>query len=160
MLSLTSPPSTIMWMEGRRMMSEKKFKKSVSPLLGALMTSPPGDSTQKFNILLDLGYSIAKTDELKYARQYFLKAFEMIQYAPSVSRKAELYTLLTHCYLEQLIDTFDYDKKQMFGYQALACVAIVKEYYHDLPDKKNLYAAKELEEEVRREINEFGIEEF
>lgn len=155
MLSLTSPPSTVLWIEGCRLMSQGKFKKSVSPLLGALMSSPPGDSTQKFNILLDLGHSIARTDELCYSVQFFEKAFEMIQYAPDFSRKAELYTGLAHCYLDELIDTFDLDKKQMFGYQALGCARNARACYYQIGDKNRLHSAKELEEEIKKELGDF-----
>ena len=156
MLSLTIPSSTILWIEGRRLMSQGKFKNSVSPLLGALMSSPPGESTQKFNILLDLGYSIAKTDELCYSVQFFEKAFAMVHYAPDTSRKAELYTNLAHCYLEELIDTFDFEKKQMLGYQALSFAGIARDCYFHIDDKKRLHSAKELEDEIKSEMNDFG----
>lgn len=162
MFELMIPHSRFFWLEGRKLMGEGKFEDSINYLHGALVSCPPGDSSQKFNILLDLGYSVAVAyDSLCSAAPIFERAFGMVRCAPNDS-KAQLYNNLSHCYLEELIDEFDFEKKAMLGYQALALVMLAKEYYHATNDKPKLYSATELEEEIRREIGDLhrGVEEL
>ncbi len=156
MFSLTLHPSRFFWLEGRKSMAKGNHEDSIMQLHNALITCPPGDSEQKFVILLDLGYSIAIAyDDLRSAAPLFERAFGMITSAPDNSSKAQLYNNLAHCYLEELIDEFDFEKKNMKGYQALACVMLAKEHYHRVNDKPKLYSATELQEEIRKELGDF-----